>query len=166
MRSRPPLLLGGIAPLLLVTCLSAFPSGAEERFHLFPETEGPPPSPRLRSQVEGLPPASPLAEFTAATALPVSSQAPSLPPEILPPYPTEKRFAAAALETIGLDLVPWYLNRYAADSFFAEISTASTRHNLQTGFTYDHDPFPTNQASHPYHGSAYFNAARTNGYSF
>ena len=134
MRSRPPLLLGGIAPLLLVTCLSAFPSGAEERFHLFPETEGPPPSPRLRSQVEGLPPASPLAEFTAATALPVSSQAPSLPPEILPPYPTEKRFAAAALETIGLDLVPWYLNRYAADSFFAEISTASTRHNLQTGF--------------------------------
>jgi hypothetical protein len=114
----------------------ASPAGAEERFHLFPEMESAPPA-GLRVQPEGL-----------------------------PPYPTEKRFAAAALETIALDLVPWALNRYAANSFFAEISVASTRHNLQTGFTYDHDPFPTNQASHPYHGGAYFNAARTNGYSF
>ena len=136
MSSRPPVPAGGIVSLLVATCLLASRAGAEERFHLFPETEDAPP-PGLRVQLEGL-----------------------------PPYPTERRFAAAALETIGLDLVPWLLNRYAANSFFAEISVASTRHNLQTGFTYDHDLFPTNQASHAYHGGAYFNAARTNGYSF
>ena len=63
------------------------------------------------------------------------------------------------------ELAPWTVNRLT-NSPWAYISTATARYNLQTGFTWDNDPFATNQASHPYHGGAYFNAARTNGFSF
>ncbi|HUM00932.1 MAG TPA: DUF3943 domain-containing protein, partial [Thermoanaerobaculia bacterium] len=165
MRSRPPALAGGIVRLLVVTSLAALPAGAEERFHLFRETGDPPP-PGLRVQLDGLPPSTPLAALQGSPAWRVNPPATAPAADVLPLYPTEKRFAAAALETLALDFVPWALNRYATDFFFAEISVDSTRHNLQTGFTYDHDVFPTNQASHPYHGGLYFNAARTNGYSF
>lgn len=165
MRSRSPVLAGGIVPLLVVTCLVPSPAGAEERFHLFPETESAQP-PRLRVQLEGLPPASPLAEMAAAPARRVSPRSPSPSAETLPPYPTEKRFAAAALETIGLDVFPWFIDRYATKESWANISTATVKYNLQSGFTWDNDVFTGNQASHSYHGSLYFNAARTNGFSF
>src|SRR4029453_3121103 len=62
--------------------------------------------------------------------------------------------------------VPWVYNRYVADSEFARISGDTIRANLETGFTYDRDHFKTNQSSHPFHGSLFFNAARTNGFSF
>jgi hypothetical protein len=111
-------------------------------------------------------PAGGIVRLLLVTCLAASPRTTSSAADVLPPYPTEKRFAAAALETLALDVVPWVLNRYPADAFFARISTESIKHNLQTGFTYDHGPFATNQSSHPYHGGAYFNAARTNGYSF
>ncbi len=155
----------GIVLLPVVCCLSAPPAGAEERFHLFPETEIAPP-PALRVQLEGLPPAAPLVALRGVPARPASLRKTASPPVTLTPYRTERSFAAAALETLGLDVLPWLVNRYAVDSTFAHISVESTRNNIQTGFTYDHDPLPTNQSSHPYHGSLYFNAARTNGYSF
>ncbi|HQR67009.1 MAG TPA: DUF3943 domain-containing protein [Thermoanaerobaculia bacterium] len=167
MSFRPPARTGGTLGFLLVACLAALPAGAEERFHLFPESESPPPG--LRVQLEGLPPAAPLAALAAARARPSSRRSePTSPkaPEALPPYPTEERFATAALETLALDVVPWVINRYGSKEFFAYVSTDTIRNNLQTGFTYDHDVFSTNSGSHPYHGSANYNAARTSGFSF
>ena len=38
--------------------------------------------------------------------------------------------------------------------------------NLQSGFNWDDDVFGVNQVAHPYHGSLYFNAARSSGYDF
>jgi hypothetical protein len=165
---RPPAFARGFFGILLVAGLVAFPAVAEERFHLFPETEASPP-PALRVRLEGLPSAAPLEALAAASARPAAPRAErKLPkaPEPLPPYPTEKRFAAAMLETVGLNLLPWAIDSFLLEEDYAQISASTIKHNLQTGFTYDFDMFVTNQVSHSYHGSAYFNAARTNGYSF
>jgi len=88
------------------------------------------------------------------------------PTSPLAPYPTERHFWTAAAEVLALELVPWVYNRYVADSEFAHISGDTIKSNLETGFTYDRDHFKTNQSSHPFHGSLFFNAARTNGFSF
>ncbi|HKA36688.1 MAG TPA: DUF3943 domain-containing protein [Thermoanaerobaculia bacterium] len=78
----------------------------------------------------------------------------------------DKHFWRAAGE-LGLLIVgPWAFNRYVSDSEFAHISMATVSNNYATGFTYDRDHFDTNQSSHPYHGSLFFNAGRTNGFSF
>ena len=38
--------------------------------------------------------------------------------------------------------------------------------NLNEGFEWDNNDFKTNMFMHPFHGSVYFNAARSNGYDF
>ncbi len=159
------MILGGSLSLLLMSCLAGAPGAAAEGFHLFSETTGEPPA-GLRLQLEGLPPVAPLLALngTRPTGAPAAGR-PSAQAS-LPPYPTEKHFAAAAAELAALDLLPWLLDRYATKEPWAFISAATVRYNLQTGFTWDNDPFSGNQASHSYHGSLYFNAARTNGYSF
>ena len=87
--------------------------------------------------------------------------------EGLAPYvPPKRNFGFAAGEVILLEVLPWSVNRYLSKSQFAYISVATVRQNLETGFTYDRDSFKTDQSSHPFHGSLFFNAARSNGYSF
>ena len=165
MKRRTPTLVGGSLALLLVSCLAGAPGAAAEGFHLFPEMAGRPPA-LFRLQLEGLPPAAPLSARLGTPAPAAHGAGPPSAPASLPPYPTDKRFAAAALEVAALDLVPWVLDRYLAKESWAYISAATVRYNVQTGFTWDNDPFSGNQASHSYHGSVYFNAARTNGFSF
>ncbi len=80
--------------------------------------------------------------------------------------PPRRNFGLAASEVVLLEVLPWSVNRYLNKSPFAYISMASVRQNLETGFTYDRDSFHTDQSSHPFHGSLFFNAARSNGYSF
>ncbi len=83
------------------------------------------------------------------------------------PYaPPKRNFGLAAGEVILLEVLPWSVNRYLSKSQFAYISVDTVRQNLETGFTYDRDSFKTDQSSHPFHGSLFFNAARSNGYSF
>lgn len=78
----------------------------------------------------------------------------------------DEHFWRAAGE-LGLLIVgPWAFNRYVSNSEFAHISIATVSNNYATGYTYDRDHFDTNQSSHPYHGSLFFNAGRTNGFSF
>ena len=87
--------------------------------------------------------------------------------EGLAPYvPPKKSFGFAAGEVVLLEVLPWSTSRYLTKSQFAYISVDSVRQNLETGFTYDRDSFKTDQSSHPFHGSLFFNAARANGYSF
>src|SRR5262249_31560083 len=78
----------------------------------------------------------------------------------------EKRFWRASGEVALLEVLPWSFNRYVSNAEFAHISLDTIKANFATGFTYDRDHFDTNQSSHPYHGSLFFNAARTNGYGF
>ena len=42
----------------------------------------------------------------------------------------------------------------------------SIKNNFKTGPVWDTDKFSTNLVAHPYHGSLYFNAARSNGMNF
>ena len=82
------------------------------------------------------------------------------------PAASDKRFWEAAAGVALMDVVPWAFNRYVADAEFAHISVETVRGNFRAGFGYDRDSFTTNQSSHPFHGSLFFNAARYNGYSF
>src|SRR5262249_19141380 len=87
--------------------------------------------------------------------------APEPPPAPVAP-PPPKRLWGAGGEGPALELIPWAYDRYIADQEWARISTDTVKDNFDTGFVYDHDDFPTNQFGHPYHGSTFFNAARSN----
>ena len=116
-----------------------------------------------------------LGVWLLARALPLAAQATA--PET-PPDPTlglkrddahpepPKRFFTASGEVILVELLPWVWGRYIADEEFSRISFHTIRENFRTGFVYDPDTFNTNQFAHPYHGSLYFDAARSNGYNF
>ncbi|MBS1518854.1 MAG: DUF3943 domain-containing protein [Bacteroidetes bacterium] len=69
-------------------------------------------------------------------------------------------------EVAGLNIALSLFNNYVGDADYAKISFKSVRHNLDTGFVWDDDVFVVNQFGHPFHGSIYFNAARSNGYSY
>lgn len=87
-------------------------------------------------------------------------------PAVAPWVPKERHFARAAGEVVLMEVLPWSFSRYVSNAEFAHISIGTVRQNLETGFTYDRDNFQTDQFSHPYHGSLFFGAARSNGYSF
>lgn len=66
----------------------------------------------------------------------------------------------------GVNMGVWAFDRYALNADFARIGWQSIGHNFKTGFLWDNDQFNTNLFLHPYHGSIYFNAGRTNGLNF
>lgn len=79
----------------------------------------------------------------------------------------KKKFGRAAGELLIAELVPWTYDRYIAKADYARISWKTVGHNLNPGsWTWDNDPFQTNQFGHPYHGSMFYSAFRSNGYSF
>jgi hypothetical protein len=79
---------------------------------------------------------------------------------------SEKRFWTAAGEVALFNVLPWSFNRYISYSEFAHISMDTVSANFEAGFGYDRDHFKTDQSSHPYHGSLFFNSARTNGFGY
>ncbi len=81
------------------------------------------------------------------------------------PVPGERFFAAAG-EILLLELAPWAWSRYLVEEDFSFISMATVKENFKAGFGFDADSFDMNQSMHPLHGSLYFNAARSNGYSY
>lgn len=72
----------------------------------------------------------------------------------------------AALELIALDGIFWGVSKYVAGKPFADISLATIKKNLDTGFVWDNDEFPTNLVAHPYQGGLYFSAGRAWGLSY
>ncbi len=79
-----------------------------------------------------------------------------------------KNFGRTAVEVVGLNALVWSFNYYlrpGGNNGF-RVGFRSWAENLKNGFEWDDNNFSTNQFSHPYHGSLYFNAARSNGYSF
>jgi hypothetical protein len=78
-----------------------------------------------------------------------------------------KRFGRAAI-FLGIgELTPFLYDHYVAKFSYSDISFKSIAHNLNPdSWGFDRDIFLTNQFGHPYQGSYFFNALRTNGYSF
>ena len=78
----------------------------------------------------------------------------------------KKNFGLATVELLAVSALPWYVNRHLADDTTADLSWKSWKNNIREGFEWDPNSFKTNMFDHPFHGSVYFNAARSNGYSF
>lgn len=72
----------------------------------------------------------------------------------------------AAAKTFGINMVVWGFDRYIANEPWARINGHTIKDNFKTGPIWDTDKFTTNLISHPYHGSLYFNTARSNGMNF
>jgi hypothetical protein len=77
-----------------------------------------------------------------------------------------KRFGLAAADLAAALVVPWAMNRYVADEEWSRISMRTLGGNVRSSFCYDDDDLLMNQMGHPLHGSVYFNAGRTNGFTF
>lgn len=72
----------------------------------------------------------------------------------------------AAAEVVGLNMAVWGFDRYIMKEDWAYINGQTIKHNFKKGPVWDTDQFTTNLFSHPYHGSLYFNTARSNGLNF
>ncbi len=89
-------------------------------------------------------------------------------PDTLLHWDTDKHFGRAAMEVFGANLLVWSYDRYVRSGGGAgfRIGFNSWSENIRNGFEWDDNHFNTNQFSHPYHGNLYFNAGRSNGYSY
>lgn len=90
------------------------------------------------------------------------------PADLAPP---RKRFWLATGEIFLVNLLPWIYGRYVVDDPIAHVGTSSWASNFRNFpdiyRVFDRDSLLVNQISHPgVSGSFYFNAARSNGYSF
>ncbi|HOJ06415.1 MAG: DUF3943 domain-containing protein [Ignavibacteriota bacterium] len=78
----------------------------------------------------------------------------------------EKNYWLPAVEIVGLNLGVWATHRYLTKESWSAISWNSIKENFKNGFDWDADGYLINQFWHPYHGSNYYNSARSNGLSF
>jgi hypothetical protein len=81
----------------------------------------------------------------------------------------KKNFWRTSAEVVGVNTLIWFYDRYIREGGTNpgfRIGFNSWEENLANGFEWDDNNFATNQFAHPYHGSLYFNAARSNGYTF
>ena len=69
-------------------------------------------------------------------------------------------------EVVGINVFTWSMNYYVRDEDFAVVYPKTWWNNISNGFEYDGNLFATNMIDHPYHGSTYFNASRSNGINF
>lgn len=79
---------------------------------------------------------------------------------------SRKHFWRASAEVAGFNIGLWAFDRFVQKGDFAYISLHSIKENFRHGFKWDNDKLGTNTFLHPYNGNLYFNAARSNGYSF
>lgn len=79
---------------------------------------------------------------------------------------SKMHFWRAAGETVGFNLGLWAFDRYVQKGHFAYISWNTIKDNFRHGFEWDNDHLGTNMFAHPYNGSLFFNAGRSNGFNF
>lgn len=81
-------------------------------------------------------------------------------------FPKKKNFFRAAGEVFGMNMGLWAFDRYALKGHYAYISFETIKENFKHGFEWDNDHLNTNMFAHPYNGSLFFNAGRSNGFNF
>ncbi len=81
-------------------------------------------------------------------------------------YHQKKNFWRAGAEVFGLNMGLWAFDRYVQKGYYAYISWETIKENFKHGFEWDNDHLNTNMFAHPYNGSMFFNAGRSNGYNF
>lgn len=78
----------------------------------------------------------------------------------------EKNYWLPAVEIVGLNFTVWGYHRYLSGENWSNISWETIKNNFKYGFEWDADGYLINQFWHPYHGSNYYNSARSNGLTF
>ena len=78
----------------------------------------------------------------------------------------KKSFWRASAETVGFNIGLWAFDRYVQKGHYAYISLNTIKENFKHGFEWDNDHLSTNMFAHPYNGSLFYNAGRSNGYNF
>ncbi len=81
-------------------------------------------------------------------------------------YYSKRHFWRAAGEVVGFNLGLWAFDRYVQKGDYAYISWNSIRENFKHGFKWDNDKLGTNMFLHPYNGSLFYNAGRSNGFNY
>ncbi len=77
----------------------------------------------------------------------------------------KSHFLRAAGEVVLVDIIPWSFSYFIKKEENSKISFKTVGEHLKfTSWKWDDDQFATNEFSHPYHGSLYFNSFRANGY--
>jgi hypothetical protein len=69
-------------------------------------------------------------------------------------------------EILIVNAIPWAFNEYVRNANFSQVNPRSWYENVQHGFTWDDNNFSTNMFAHPFHGNLYYNAGRSNGFSY
>lgn len=77
-----------------------------------------------------------------------------------------KKPITAGAEVIASNIGVWAFSKYYQKEDYASIDIQTMKSNFKNGFTWDSDGFMCNQFAHPYHGAAYYNAARSNGMGY
>lgn len=77
-------------------------------------------------------------------------------------YPVWKPF----IEVLGVNVFTWSMDKFLLNESFSDIGPATWKYNLEKGWEWDDDRFGVNFIAHPYTGSMYFNAARSQGYNY
>lgn len=103
-----------------------------------------------------------------ATALPAKAGMPvhTMQQDTADVCPQEKKaFWRTAAEVAGFNVGLWAFDRYVLNGHYAYISWNTIKENFRHGFDWDNDHLNTNMFAHPYNGSLFYNAARSNGYT-
>lgn len=93
-------------------------------------------------------------------------QSPEIPDSADMAYHEKKYFWRGAAEVFGINMGLWAFDRYALEGHYAYISWNTIKENFRHGFEWDNDHLSSNMFAHPYNGSMFFNAGRSNGFNF
>ena len=86
--------------------------------------------------------------------------------EWIGPWGEKRSLGAAVGEVVLVNLLVWSFNEYIRGADFTQVSPRSWWENISGGFTYDDNHFTTNMFAHPFHGSLYYSAGRSNGFNY
>ena len=78
----------------------------------------------------------------------------------------KRNIGMAVGQVAGVNAIVWFFNEFIRGGNFTAVNPRSWWKNLSSGFFYDDNHFDNNMFAHPYHGSLYFNAARSNGLNY
>ena len=82
-----------------------------------------------------------------------------------PAYNKKSSWVLPAVRVLMADAFVWAVDRYVFKYDWATTSTQDWKNNFKRSPEWDPDGFGVNFIGHPYAGSIYFIAARSNGYS-
>ncbi len=91
---------------------------------------------------------------------------PVIPFSLTYPATKKKDWLKPTIETFGINALVWIYDWHIQKRAWANISIDSIIKNINKGYAWDNNGFQCNQIEHPFHGSMYFAAARTNGLNF